>query len=110
MLSKLAKVLQKMEPSSEKTNKYIICCMCGDTPAFSRDAYKLLFPNTPMPQVELQPTLYNFLPSLKRDGNFYNYVKDHLINEKAKYSYYFEVAENGDIVDQWNLLTGKRAM
>ena len=107
MLSKIAKAKQKMEPSSEKTKKYIICCMCGDTPAFSKDSFKLLFRDQPVPQIELQPTLYQFLPELKRDGNFYNYVKDNLINTKAKYSYYFEVAENGDIVDQWDLLTGK---
>lgn len=99
-----------MEPSSEKTKKYIICCMCGDTPAFSKDAYKLLFPNTPMPEMHTQPKLYYLLSDIKRDGNFYNYIKSNLLNEKKKYSYYFEVTENGDIVDQWNLLTGKKAM
>lgn len=99
-----------MELSSEKSKKYIVCCMCGDTPSFSRDAFKLLFPGEEIPQVELQPNLYNFLPTLKRDGNFYNYVKDNLIGEKKKYSYYFEVAENGDIIDQWDLLTGKKSL
>lgn len=93
-----------------KTKKYIVCCQCGDTPAFSRDAFKLLFPKEKVPEVQLQPSLYNFLPTLKRDGNFYNYVKDNLISAKAKYSYYFEVAENGDVVQQWNLLTGKKVL
>ena len=63
-----------------------------------------------MPQVELQPNLYNFLPTLKRDGNFYNYVKDNLINNKNKYSYFFEVAENGDIIQQWDLLKGSKVL
>ena len=63
-----------------------------------------------MPQVELQPNLYNFLPTLKRDGNFYNYVKDNLINNKNKYSYFFEVADNGDIIQQWDLLKGSKVL
>ena len=63
-----------------------------------------------MPQVELQPNLYNFLPTLKRDGNFYNYVKDNLVNNKNKYSYFFEVAENGDIIQQWDLLKGSKVL
>lgn len=84
--------------------------MCGDTPAFSKDAFKLLFKGEPVPQVELQPTLYNFLPTLKRDGNFYNYVKDNLINTKSKYSYFFEVDKDGRIVQQWDLLKGRRVL
>ena len=63
-----------------------------------------------MPQVELQPNLYNFLPTLKRDGNFYNYVKDNLVNNKNKYSYFFEVAEDGDIIQQWDLLKGSKVL
>lgn len=99
-----------MAPSSEKTSKYIVCCMCGDTPAFSKDSFKLLFKGEPVPQIELQPNLYNFLPTLKRGGNFYNYVKDNLINTSGKYSYFFEVDADGKIIQQWDLLTGRKVL
>ena len=92
------------------TKKYIICCMCGDTPEFSKDAFKLLFKGEKVPEVVLQPSLYNFLPTIKRDGDFYNYVKDNLVNTKTKYSYYFEVDDDGRVVAQYNLLTGRRVV
>ena len=80
--------------------------MCGDTPSFSKDSFKILFPYDTVPPVELQPNLYNFLNGLKRDTNFYNYVRDNLIDTKSKYSYYFEVDEDGNVVTQWDLLKG----
>lgn len=95
---------------SSNTDKYIICCMCGDTPAFSRDAFKLLFKGKPVPEVYTQPNLYNFLPTLKRGGNFYNYVKDNLINTSGKYSYFFEVDNDGKIIQQWDLLKGRQVL
>ena len=78
------------------TKEYIICCMCGDTPQFSRDSFKLLFKGKKMPDMWYQP-------------NLHNYIRDNLLNTKSKYSYYFRV-ENGDVVEQWNLLTGKKVI
>lgn len=89
-----------------ESSRYIICCMCGDTPSFSKDSFKILFPYATVPPVELQPNLYNFLNELKRDTNFYNYVRDNLIDTKSKYSYYFEVDEDGNVIAQWDLLKG----
>lgn len=91
------------------TKEYIICCMCGDTPQFSRDSFKLLFKGKKMPDMWYQPNLHNLLAQLERDTNFYNYIRDNLLNTTSKYSYYFRV-ENGDVAEQWNLLTGKKVI
>lgn len=89
-------------------NKFIICCKCGDTPSFSRDAFKLMFKNEKIPKIFLQPNLHRDIETFPKDSNIYRYIKDVLIGNKDRFSYYFEIDAEGRVVEQYNLLSGKK--
>lgn len=88
-------------------NKYIIHCKCGDTAKFSKDAFRILFPDEELPPMyggrEEIIKLAESLP----DNNFSRYLKV-LHNNRVKFTYYFEVGEDGNVIRQINLKTGAR--
>lgn len=96
--------------SKKKTNEYIICCKCGDTQSFSRESFKLLFPGKPVPEQYLQPDLHKLLDKQKKNGNFHKYLSENFIGSKGSFAYYFEVDQKGNILSQYNLLTGKKVV
>lgn len=85
--------------------RVIVACRCGDTDDFAKDAYRLLFPNTEMPQ---------FLSGSTEVGNLYsalpnNTMSDHLLallRSNKKYARYMEYDD--DLIAEWDLLTGQR--
>ena len=83
----------------------IICCSCGDTPAYSKDCYSLLYPNTPTPTLYTDP--HTLLPKLPYPSNVYDYVSA-IAQTKGKYSYYIAWDEKGNTTDNVNLLTGRK--
>lgn len=94
----------------KKNSEYIICCKCGDTQSFSRDAFKLLFPGRDLPEQYLQPDLHKLVDKLNKNSNFCKYITENLLNGKNKFSYYFSVDSKGNVVEQYNLLTGKKVI
>lgn len=87
--------------------RYILCCKCDGMPKFTKDAFSLLKPGEPTPVIYSgKDEIYKLVNSLN-DGNFKNYASA-LAKNKDKYAYLFEVADNGDIVTQYNLKTGAK--
>lgn len=98
-----------MAPSS-KVNKFIVCCKCGDTPSFSMTSFKLLLPDAKVPKIFLQPNLHRDIETFPKESNIYNYIKSNLVGNKERFSYYFEIDDDGRIVTQFNLLSGKKVI
>ena len=96
--------------SKQKTSEYILCCKCGDTQSFSRDAFRLLFPGRAIPEQYLQPDLHKLVAKLDKNGAFYKYVTENLMTGKNKFSYFFSVGPKGEVLEQYNLLTGKKVI
>lgn len=96
-----------MELSSKKQNKFILSCTCPDMPKFSREAFKILFPNDTVPEIYAGENKIYALADKFPNTNFGNYAKA-LAKNKEKFAYYFEISENGDVKTQINLKTGAK--
>lgn len=85
--------------------RVIVSCRCGDTDEFAKSAYRLLFPDTEMPQ---------FLSGSTEVGNLYsalprNTMSDHLLallRSNKKYARYMEYED--DLTAEWDLIKGER--
>lgn len=88
---------------------FIICCDCGDTYQYSLDAYKLMAHKSDAPTVYRHNKAHKLLDELDNNTNVYNFVKSFL-NSKGKYSFYVAYDDKGDVVEQWNLMTGQRTI
>lgn len=89
-------------------NKAIMCCKCGQTPKYSEDSYKILFPKEKVPDIYAGDVkISDLLQKLKPSTNIYIYVRS-LIRTKDKFSYYMAWNNDGTIVEQWDLLKGRR--
>lgn len=82
---------------------YILTCSCHNMDKRAKEAFSLLFPDTPMPEiVRGRDKLYKLGKSL---GN------DHIIaisKLSGKFAYYVELDDNNTITKEVNLLTGAR--
>lgn len=91
------------------TEEYIISCDCAEIDEKSVAAHAVLFPNQPTPKIVHQKTLYRFMQTIPKDTMFYAYLDKNFLNNKGKFSYFFRI-DNGDIVSQYNLLTGRKVV
>ena len=89
--------------------EYIIACDCAEIDEKSKAAHALLFPNQPIPRIVHQKTLYRFIQEIPKSTQFYTYLDNNFLKNKGKFSYFFRV-DNGDIVSQYNLLTGNKVV
>ena len=82
--------------------RYILTCSCFNMGKKATEAFSLLFPNEVLPPiVKGRDRLYK----LGKDLN-----NDHIIaisKLSGKYAYYVEL-EDGKVVKEYNLLTGRR--
>lgn len=98
-----------MVASSNPTNKYILCCTCPGTPKFSEEAFKILYPNEEIPEIFSGRNNICTLADRYSGTNFGKYALS-LAKLKNKFTYLFEVAENGDVITQINLKTGSKVL
>lgn len=89
------------------TNKYILTCTCPHEGEFAETAYKLLFPDTDVPEILSSDVDLEKLLEQYQGSDFGEKVKA-LKKSKVKFAYYFEVEEGGNIIDIYNLKTGGR--
>lgn len=89
--------------------EYIISCDCAEIDEKSKASHALLFPNQPTPRIVHQKMLYKFMQTIAKDSMFYAYLDKNFLNNKGKFSYFFRV-DDGKIVSQYNLLTGKKVV
>lgn len=78
----------------------IVTCGCGDTDEFSRDAFKLLFPRTPVPEITHDPNLL--------DNETARQMVRALKQDKRKFSLYFTEEDGALIV--YDLIKGERIL
>lgn len=84
----------------------IIVCRCGDSPRFAEEAFRLQFPDRPLPRsVQGRDALREYEESLP-DGKAKSFV--HGIS--GKYMYYLETTDDGDIALLQNLRDGRRVV
>lgn len=88
---------------------FIICCDCGDTYQYSVDAHRLMSHGAKTPDVYRHNKAHKLLDKLDNNTNVYKFVAS-LIKGKGKFSYYVEYDDNGDVTEQWNLLSGQRTI
>lgn len=90
--------------------RFIICCDCGDTPKFSEEAYKILFPKKNAPNIyHTEKDMKGVLQQMPEYSPAWLYVRDALESEH-KYSYYINSDNNGNINEMYNLLSGKKVV
>ena len=87
--------------------EYIISCACAEIDEKSTAAHAILFPNQETPRIVHQNLLYKFMQTIPKSSQFYAYLDANLLKNKGKFSYYFRV-DNGEIVSQYNLMTGRK--
>ena len=82
--------------------EYLLCCSCFNQEKKAREAFSLLFPNVVSPEViKGKDRLYKFA---KEIGN------DHILaisKLSGRFAYYVKL-EGDKIVEEWDLIHGKR--
>lgn len=79
----------------------IVSCGCNDTDQFAKDAYRLLFPEHPLPPIVSSLYAYNQVKGVPTSGKVYELAKAALLSD-ATYAYFFG---DGQVYD---LLKGVR--
>lgn len=92
---------------SSRTSSYIATCQCKDMPDFARDAFRLLRPHDPVPEVYSNTDMITVLSNRYIDSEFQKYLKG-LARSKERFAYLFDVTPDGDIISVTNLKTGAR--
>lgn len=82
---------------------YILTCSCHNMDKRASEAFSLLFPDAPMPEiVRGRDRLYKLGKSLDNQ---------HILaisKLSGKFAYYIKLDENGKIIEEYDLNTGKR--
>lgn len=82
--------------------RYIICCSCAKMDKKASEAFSLLFPGEPVPNiVKGRDRVFKLAQSI---GN--EHIKA-LSKLSGKFAYYVEL-EDGKVVKEYNLVTGAR--
>lgn len=84
------------------TRRVILTCSCAHQDKKAIEAFKLVFPEAPIPEVvKGRDRIYKLSRQLNSD-----YIKS-ISRLSGKYSYYVKVWDDGTI-ESWNLMTGSR--
>lgn len=86
-------------------NKYLLICKCSNMKQTAEMAFNIAFPNEPLPKI-YKDSAISLLTEQKPNTNFASYVSA-IRKKHGRFAYYVE-EENGDIVQVYDLLKGKR--
>lgn len=86
-------------------NKYILICKCSNMKQTAEMAFNIAFPHQPMPQI-YRDSAISTLTEQKPNTNFASFVGA-IMKKHGRFAYYIE-EENGDVVQVYDLLKGKR--
>lgn len=82
---------------------YVLTCSCHNMDKRASEAFSLLFPDVPMPEIARgRDRLYKLGKSLDNQ---------HILaisKLSGKFAYYIKLDENGKIIEEYDLNTGKR--
>lgn len=96
-----------MGRSLKVMNEYIVTCRCLGMPKFAQEAYSMLFPENPNPELFSGASHIYKLADSFPNSEFQKYLKG-LARSKEKFAYYFLVSPAGEIDTIINLKTGAR--
>lgn len=83
-------------------SKYILICNCGGREGKAKAAYQILFPNEPLPEIiKGKEAIAKFALIQKNE-----HIKA-IAKLTGKFSYYVNI-EDGEITEEYDLMTGKR--
>ena len=82
--------------------KYILICSCFNMTKRASEAFATIFPNEVLPDIiKGRDRIYKFADKINND-----HIKA-ISKLSGKFAFYVEI-ENGKVVTEYNLLTGKR--
>ena len=87
--------------------KGLFICSCGGVKDKATTSFKILFPREEVPQVYRGEAAISRVASKYPNTNIYNYLTA-IAKTNGRYAYYVSSDENGNVVDNYNLLTGKK--
>lgn len=84
------------------TERFILVCSCFNMSKKASEAFSVMFPNDVLPQIiKGRDRIYKF--SLEKDSHHIKAIS----RLSGRFAYYIHI-EDGKIVEEWDLLKGKR--
>ena len=87
-------------------NRYILLCKCSNVPQSAKLAFEIAFPGQEMPPVHRGADAIRTLTEQKPNTNFAKYLGA-IAKKNGRFAYYIE-EEDGNIMQSYDLLKGKR--
>lgn len=87
--------------------KGIFVCSCGGMKDKAEKAFKIIFPKAEVPTVYRGEAAISRAASKYPNTNVYNYLTA-IAKTNGRYAYYVASDEQGNVIDNYNLLTGKK--
>lgn len=87
--------------------KAIVCCKCAGAPQYCKSSFSSQFPDEPLPPLYIKEKAKDLLTSVPDTSELYAQVSQ-ILRRKGRYGFYFEYAEDGHVLDCWNLLRHRR--
>lgn len=85
----------------------IISCGCGNSSTYCRNAYKVLHPNSPIPQLYVKGKARSLLESLPNPSEAYTQLSN-LMTKRGRFGYLLEWDEDGKVTEFYDLLKSRR--
>lgn len=87
--------------------KAILSCACGAVPDYCKRSYNIIFPNERVPVVYIKKKALPLLEDIPKGSPMAMRIEK-ILRDRGRYGYYFEYNEEGEILDEINLLKHKR--
>lgn len=101
-MDNIKKIIDRAFDKEAGIYKYILCCSCFRMDKKASEAFVTLFPNEVLPDIiKGKDRIYKFSQTINND-----HIQA-ISKLSGKFAFYVEV-ENGKVVKEYNLLTGKR--
>ena len=87
--------------------KAILSCACGAVPDYCKRSFKIMFPDERPPVVYIKTKARPLLEDIPKESPMAKRIEK-ILHDRGRYGYYFEYNEEGEILDEINLLKHKR--
>lgn len=93
---------------------FIVTCQCHDTPEFAHDAYQLLRQSVlvdapeEIPEINKENEIVELVGQLGELPNKDANKAVQAVVASEKFAIYAHIRDTGEVVEIWNLLTGRR--
>ena len=88
--------------------EYILACSCSGVPEKAQTSYKIMFPEREkIPEVYKGKDKIMKLAEQYQNTNFYRYAQA-IAKKNGQYAHYIKTNDKQDILENYNLLNGRR--